>query len=113
MNNDGDVSALDALLVINQLNRTGSDTNGTSGLPSPDATAWANLYYDQNGDGQVSALDALRVINDLNRRGNGTSEPEQRSKPILIADIAQQRFYDRREDDLVWISFTEFFFPDT
>ena len=31
VNNDGDVSALDALLVINQLNRTGSDTNGTSG----------------------------------------------------------------------------------
>ena len=107
VNNDGDVSALDALLVINQLNRTGSDTNGTSGLPSPDATAWANLYYDQNGDEQVSALDALRVINDLNRRGNGTGEPEKPSTQTQVAVLAQQGLYGFREEEFPWIDLAE------
>ena len=77
------------------------------GPTSPDATAWANLYYDQNGDEQVSALDALRVINDLNRRGNGTGEPEKPSTQTQVAVLAQQGLYGSREEEFPWIDLAE------
>lgn len=57
VNGDGNVSALDALVVINALNR--QDASGE--MPSSDS-----MTRDVNGDGQVSALDALLVINYLN-----------------------------------------------
>lgn len=60
VNGDGRVSALDALMIINELSgRTsqgrivaGSELTGTSSL-------------DANGDGYITALDALMVINHL------------------------------------------------
>ena len=63
VNADGRVSAIDALLVINFLNRnlTGGETSvrvSTIGTAPPD-------YLDVNGDGGVSASDALFVINRL------------------------------------------------
>lgn len=65
VNNDGYVSPLDALVVINVLNREGvkhlntiRDTSWVSGPP----------YADTNGDNWVTPLDALLVINFLNRR---------------------------------------------
>ena len=56
INNDGSVSAIDALLVINYLNRG----TATSTLSNP--------RLDVNRDTFVSALDALLVINYLNRQ---------------------------------------------
>jgi membrane-associated phospholipid phosphatase len=58
----GYVSPIDALIVINRLNRGGSSV-----LPvrSADST---EPFYDTNGDGYLSPLDALLVINLLNRR---------------------------------------------
>ncbi len=50
------VTALDALRVINQLARVGSEAE-----PDP------GEYFDVNGSGDVSALDALLVINALSR----------------------------------------------
>ncbi|XZE51904.1 dockerin type I domain-containing protein [Planctomycetaceae bacterium SH139] len=57
VNGDLIVSPLDALIVINYLNRNGSVSypNNFSG------------YLDVNGDRTVTAIDALRVINWLNR----------------------------------------------
>lgn len=70
VNNDGDVSAADALRVINELARgTFSDLN-TRILNDPlSVGAWPNAYFDSNGDGRVTAVDALRVINALSRSG--------------------------------------------
>jgi hypothetical protein len=53
VNDDGQVSSIDALLVINALNRQGQSDNET--------------FTDVNNDGRRSAIDALRVINRLNR----------------------------------------------
>ena len=49
VNNDGRVSPLDALIVINLLNEPS--------LPS--------LFADTDGDGAVSPLDAIRIVNEL------------------------------------------------
>ncbi|EMI15516.1 phosphoesterase PA-phosphatase related protein [Rhodopirellula maiorica SM1] len=68
VNEDGQISALDALTVINEMNRPtqtlGSGDGQSSGSGSGRMT-------DVNNDGRNSALDALMVINRLNReRGN-------------------------------------------
>jgi hypothetical protein len=86
VNNDGEVSALDALLIINHLNRFSSFpagytptvdedlvvTQGDNGQPSGSEPG---RFYDVSGDLRISSLDALQVINELNRRDNNQSEP--------------------------------------
>ena len=57
---DHAVTALDALLVINELNAS-SPTGSTA-------------FLDTSGDGMVSALDVLLVINSLNSKSNGEGE---------------------------------------
>ncbi|MEC8475004.1 MAG: dockerin type I domain-containing protein, partial [Planctomycetota bacterium] len=80
VNADGQVSAIDALLVINFLNRNLDDVElednpansvpvGLIGTPPPN-------YLDVNGDGRVSALDALNVINELRSNNNQNGEGE-------------------------------------
>lgn len=63
VNNDGIVQPLDALRVINDLNRSTARAL-TDADPIPP-------YLDANGDGSVTPLDALRVINYLNRNPAG------------------------------------------
>ncbi len=58
VNNDGAVSPLDALVIINELN-----TNGSHALVG---SAAAGGYFDTNGDGHISSLDVLLIINELN-----------------------------------------------
>ncbi|WP_203328907.1 dockerin type I domain-containing protein [Candidatus Laterigemmans baculatus] len=58
-NNDGIVSPLDALVVINDLNRIGGRILDASDPEGP--------FVDINGDGWLSPLDALQVVNYLNR----------------------------------------------
>ena len=58
VNDDGDVSPLDALVGINRINEVGSGALPTPATPPP--------YYDTNGDGEHSPLDILVVINALN-----------------------------------------------
>ena len=68
INNDGDLTAADALRVINELSRHAFSDPTSGDLYHPAiVSVWPNTYYDQNGDGRVTALDALRVINDLAR----------------------------------------------
>jgi hypothetical protein len=67
VNGDFRVSALDALLVINNLNNrqtaaSGEMASSGSGTTNP-------LFLDVNGDGRVSAMDALRIVNRLNAEG--------------------------------------------
>lgn len=60
VNNDGRVSSLDALKIINRL-------SGGPELPPENNTG---LFYDVNGDGRVTSLDALQVNNEIARRQN-------------------------------------------
>jgi hypothetical protein len=60
VNDNGFVTGLDALIIINKLNTTGPQV-----LPEP--PAGPHPFYDVSGDNRVTAIDALIVINELNR----------------------------------------------
>ncbi|MGE0758627.1 MAG: GEVED domain-containing protein [Pirellulaceae bacterium] len=71
VDNSGHVVPLDALIIINELNR-----NGPHALPNP-PTSPVPPYLDANGDTFVTALDVLAVVNYLNSvagegEGDGT-----------------------------------------
>ena len=82
VNNDGSVTPIDALIIINRMSRSAGGGEGESGsqLSSP-------FYTDVNGDRQTSAIDALQVINYLARSIN-SREGESVSSPI-VAPLAQ------------------------
>ncbi|MFO0011430.1 MAG: tandem-95 repeat protein, partial [Planctomycetota bacterium] len=66
VDDDGTVSPLDVLVLINLLNQAPSLP--VDGLPGPPA------YVDVNADNRVDPLDVLNVINHINSRGNGEGE---------------------------------------
>lgn len=68
VNGDRAVTALDALSVINHLNRSPQAEGEWAGT-------FAELRTDTNGDGKTTALDALLVINALNRQDVSAAEP--------------------------------------
>ncbi|MEM6363627.1 MAG: dockerin type I domain-containing protein [Planctomycetota bacterium] len=73
VNGDGLVSALDALQIINLLNRIADELANEFGHRA-----------DVNGDGRVSALDALQIINVLTREilfARNETEPMLQSEP--------------------------------
>jgi large repetitive protein len=82
VNNDGDVSAIDALMVINYLRRTASRSSGESVV----STSSGSLYPDVNGDGDVTALDALHVINHIRRGRRASGES---ASPAVLASTGQ------------------------
>ncbi|MDA8745204.1 dockerin type I domain-containing protein [Rubripirellula amarantea] len=94
VNNNGEVTAGDALVIINELARGSYSDMATGVLNDPTSVdPWPGFYYDQNDDGSVTALDALRVINQLARISNdGSSEAEFVLAPQQIAH------HDRDED---------------
>jgi subtilisin family serine protease len=61
VNGDRKITALDALIVINEINAKGSYR-----LPSPPTPKQPWSFYDVNKDARISALDALIVINHIN-----------------------------------------------
>lgn len=74
VNADGEISPIDALIVINKLN-----TGGFESLNAADLAALGQLiryYFDVNLDGQITAADALKVINWLNDHPLGNAEGE-------------------------------------
>jgi hypothetical protein len=102
VNDDGDVTAIDALQVINRLNRAGNVT-GIPVLP----TDTGPPYYDVTGDLVITALDAFRVINELSRRdarGNtvegetvATSPPDVPVDVFAPIDVSASRSQLARE----------------
>ncbi|WDQ16485.1 FG-GAP-like repeat-containing protein [Rhodopirellula sp. P2] len=79
------VSALDALLIINELNARGYSDPEDGELPKQLDVASPGLYYDVSCDNRVSALDALMVINHLNgirNEGNGVF-PSLACSPVI------------------------------
>ncbi len=92
VNADGTVSPLDALVVINHLNRFGAG----SLAPAPPQDA-PPRYIDVDGNGSVTPLDALRVINRLNRirpsgeasEADGSSSPGSELFALAAGDSTQ------------------------
>lgn len=66
VNNDADVSPLDALLIINQLNNSGGGQSLISSRVTATSASATTTYYDVNKDSQIAPIDALLVINFLN-----------------------------------------------
>ena len=79
VNNDGFISPIDVLLVINTLN-----LNGPS-VPNGEGEDGGRIFFDVNGDGSITAIDALMVINELNRRSGGAGEGEGESSQDYFA----------------------------
>ncbi|MCH5376104.1 MAG: Ig-like domain-containing protein, partial [Planctomycetes bacterium] len=78
VNNDGFVSPIDVLMVINLLN----DPNRGTGYEFPSPHPVGEPLYDVDGDGLATPQDALGAINEVNRlnsggSGEGESVPEQ------------------------------------
>ncbi len=67
VNNNGSVTAIDVLLVVNEINQNGSRNLAESNIQAPP-------FVDVSGDGFVTALDALLVVNFINSRGTGEGE---------------------------------------
>jgi VCBS repeat-containing protein len=89
VNNDGVVTPLDALWIINTLNNLGSHpltTNRAEGIAPP--------YLDVNRDGFASPADVLWIINHLNQQsgtGEGEVEPlENNPGPVVPATNPSQ-----------------------
>ena len=70
LDDDGSVSASDALVAINAIN-AGSSGNLAGAMTAPTLAGGKGHYYDADGDGYLSASDPLSVINSLN---SGTSD---------------------------------------
>jgi len=71
VNNDGLITALDVLIVINEINRTGARPLDGSAITAPP-------FYDVDGNRSIEALDVLIVINFINSNpgsGEGESAP--------------------------------------
>ncbi len=85
VNDDGVVTPVDALLVINVLNR------GDGGLVAPfrsEANA-TGPYYDSNGDGNITPLDVLKVVNWLNL-GDDSGEGEGHIASAMLDGASHQ-----------------------
>ena len=74
VNNDGIVSPLDALHVINELNQNGS-------YELPESKPDGETQVDVNGDGWLSPADAIQVINTLN------AEDDSLSFELFLTDL--------------------------
>jgi hypothetical protein len=70
VNADPNITAFDALIIINHLNAHPLQYNLVAGEATP------GRYIDTNNDNKVTAFDALRVINFLNKYGAGPSDRE-------------------------------------
>ena len=75
VNNDGSVSPIDVLLVINHINTTGSSVPAPPETPPPYVNVDGSVTV--TGEETVTALDVLLVINEINRLNAIQSEGER------------------------------------
>ncbi|MGC6442373.1 MAG: HYR domain-containing protein [Rubripirellula sp.] len=93
INNDGGVTAGDALRIINELAaRRFSSPLDQQVIEVGSATSWPNLFFDQNADNRITSLDALRVINDLARNQLSESSGEWIPRSLLADQLARLSF---------------------
>ncbi len=82
---DGNLSPLDALVVINHLNRL-SGTNPNGSLPVFDPKfPLEQFFVDVNGSNSCEPLDVLEIINQINTipRGNGEGAEGESNQPFF------------------------------
>ena len=89
INDDGFVSPIDALVIINYL-------NGTDDSEVPPGSNPEFGYIDANGDNFVTPFDALIVINELN---NSSGEGESAGTDHGVPGDLHFDFNDPRDDE--------------
>jgi hypothetical protein len=102
VNNNGFVTGLDALLIINKLNTTGPEILPQTPPPSP------YFFYDVTGDGRLTAIDALTVINFLNGFGAmqvAAAGPEESGPVVERSDSSDERTAPAAATRLAWRDF--------
>lgn len=83
---DGSLSPLDALVVINHINRLAGNNSGST-LPVFDPAIPLGQYFvDVNGSNSCEPLDILEVINQINRASLGSGEGEG-GQQFAIANV--------------------------
>ena len=94
VNDDGVVSPLDALLVINKLN-----AEGAGALDAPvGAVDW---FVDVNADGRLSPIDALLIINRLNAEAAEGESGERKAESGTGLLLAGTKLRSDRDRDVV------------
>ncbi|MAR10467.1 MAG: hypothetical protein CL681_10895 [Blastopirellula sp.] len=98
VNDSGQVTLLDALLVVNLVNRfpayalagglpsVPTDLNGDGSI---DPVVGQGLYPDVNGDGSANLIDVLAVVNRINQlqNGNPPGSPEGEASLTVTAQV--------------------------
>jgi hypothetical protein len=88
VNDDGFVSPIDVLILVNLVNQGngGSLSGGGNGAGGEGENSDGGGYYvDVNSDGFLSPLDILWVVNELNKGSGGGGEGESSAAPLLDA----------------------------
>ena len=85
VNNDGLITPIDALLVINEINLRGARSLVGSNLDSPP-------YIDTNSDNLVTGNDVLQVINYINAHPSRAGAPGEGEQSHPEAEIASVRW---------------------
>ncbi len=100
VNNDGSITASDALRIINELDRREYSDRNTQDLTNLlDVVDWPNAYFDHNGDDRETALDALRVINEITRQLPDTGEGE--AMAAVFSELRAEDNESPPEEDIV------------
>ncbi|TWT84610.1 Bifunctional hemolysin/adenylate cyclase precursor [Planctomycetes bacterium CA13] len=100
VNNDGNVTAIDALRVINELTqRDFSDGNTQKLSEAIEVNGWPNAYLDLNADGRATALDALLVINDLVLQKIAGESGEGEVAASLIKPVREHESHEREKQN--------------
>ena len=84
VNEDGVITALDVLQVINHINT--SNAAAAESVSALRATQAAPTRFDISGDGFVTALDALQIINTINARSGSPASGEGESLDAAAID---------------------------
>lgn len=81
-NNDGHVSALDMLIVVNEIVKQVRQRNSRLNGEGESNTATTRFYPDVNQDGIVTALDLLSIVNHLSAKRKEASRGGEGEAPI-------------------------------
>ncbi len=97
VNNSGEVSPIDVLLLINYI-------NGTPVNPLPLPKPAGLPFYDVSGDGNATAQDVLLIINEINRLNDQSGgEGEADSQPRLASTAGSNHLEDVLRGDEDWL----------
>ena len=97
---DGQVTPLDVLLPINELNSRKILRDGSNALPEINDLVGPPPYYDVNDDGLLTPIDVLLVVNYINAAGEGeVSSLSNTTHAIdVINELNQVSIDDRSEN---------------